>query len=121
MRLKGSHGSDIEARLSNGNSLMVNYRPQKFLGLLAPTQYARVSRLSPAFRVRVWLRETNLLLGSGGRISPTKKAKLDSTDTSGTCLSKQKGSTIAKRVELGGLASIVAMCLGASPSNQSWH
>ena len=37
---------------------MVNYRPQKFLGLLAPTQYARVSRPSPAFRVRVWLRET---------------------------------------------------------------
>ena len=37
---------------------MVNYRPQKFLGLLAPTQYARVTRLSPAFRVRVWLRET---------------------------------------------------------------
>ena len=34
---------------------MVNYRPQKFLGLLAPTQYARVTRLSPAFRVRVWL------------------------------------------------------------------
>jgi len=25
---------------------MVNYRPQKFLGLLAPTQYARVTRLS---------------------------------------------------------------------------
>ena len=56
---QGSHGSDIEARLSNSNSLMVNYRPQKFLGLLAPTQYARVSRPSPAFRVRVWLRETS--------------------------------------------------------------
>ena len=54
-----SRGSDIEARLSNGNSLMVNYRPQKFLGLLAPTQYARVTTLSPAFRVRVWLRETS--------------------------------------------------------------
>ena len=63
----------------------------------------------------------SLLLGSGGRIPPTKKAKLDSTDTSGTCLSKQKGLTIAKRVEHGSLASIVAMCLGASPSNQSWH
>ena len=37
---------------------MVNYRPQKFLGPLAPTQYARVTRLSPAFHVRVWLRET---------------------------------------------------------------
>ena len=40
------------------NLLMVNYRPQKFRGLLAPTQYASVTRLSPAFRVRVWLRET---------------------------------------------------------------
>ena len=37
---------------------MVNYRPQKFLGLVAPTQYGRVTGLSPAFRVRVWLRET---------------------------------------------------------------
>ena len=42
-----------------GNSFMVNYRPQKFLGLLVQTQYARVTRLSPAFCVRVWLRETN--------------------------------------------------------------
>ena len=32
---------------------MVNYRPQEFLGLLAPTQYARTTRLSPDFRVRV--------------------------------------------------------------------
>ena len=63
----------------------------------------------------------HLLLGSGRRLLPTKKANLDSADTSGTCLSKQKGSTIAKRVELGGWASIVAMCLGASPSNQSLH
>ena len=57
----GSHESDIETRHSNGNSLMVNYRPQKFLGLLAPTQYvslARVTRLSRVFRVRVWLCET---------------------------------------------------------------
>jgi len=38
--------SDIEARLSNSNSLMVNYRPQKFLGLLAPTQYASHQTLS---------------------------------------------------------------------------
>ena len=30
---------------------MVNYRPKKFLGLLAPTQYAGVNGLSPAFRV----------------------------------------------------------------------
>ena len=43
---KGSHESDIEARLSNGNSFMGNYRPQKVLGLLAPTQYARMTRLS---------------------------------------------------------------------------
>ena len=35
----------------------------------------------------------HLLLGSGGRISPTNQAKLDSTDTNGTCLSKQRGST----------------------------
>ena len=42
---------------------MVNYRPQKFLGLLAPTQYASVTRLSPAFRVRVWLRETIRIAG----------------------------------------------------------
>ena len=34
----------------------------------------------------------HLLLGSGGKIPPTKKAKLDSTDTSGT-LSKQEGLT----------------------------
>ena len=40
----------IEARLSNGNLLTVNYRPQK---------YASVTRLSPAFHARVWLRETN--------------------------------------------------------------
>ena len=33
--------SDLEARLSNGNSLVVNYRPQKFLSLLTPIQYAR--------------------------------------------------------------------------------
>ena len=31
---------------------MVNYRPpKKFLGLLAPTQSARVTRLSPTFHV----------------------------------------------------------------------
>ena len=47
-------GSDIEARLSNGN---LNYHPQKFLGLLALTQYVSVTR---AFRVRVWLRETTV-------------------------------------------------------------
>ena len=47
--------SDIEARLSNGK---VNYRLQKFLGLLAPTQYARVTRFSLVFRVTVGLRET---------------------------------------------------------------
>ena len=41
-----------------GNLPAVNYHPQKFLGLLAPTQYASVTRLSPAFRVRVGLRET---------------------------------------------------------------
>ena len=45
--LKESHGSDVEARPSNSNLLVVNYRPQKFLGLLAPTQYASVTRLSP--------------------------------------------------------------------------
>ena len=39
---------------------MVNYRSQKFLGLLAPTQYARTTRLFPDFRVRVWLRETSV-------------------------------------------------------------
>ena len=38
---------------------MVNYRPQKFLGLLAPIQYVRVTRLSSIFHARVWLRETN--------------------------------------------------------------
>ena len=32
--------------------------PQKFLRLLAPTHYARVTRLYPVFLVRVWLRET---------------------------------------------------------------
>ena len=42
---------------------MVNYRPQKFRGLLAPTQYTSVTRLSPAFRVRVWLRETRKKVG----------------------------------------------------------
>ena len=47
-------------KLCRSNLLMVNYRPQKFRGLLAPTQYASVTRLSPAFRVRVWLRETNI-------------------------------------------------------------
>ena len=31
--------------------------------VLAPTQYARVTRLSPAFRVRVWLRETKAMYG----------------------------------------------------------
>ena len=36
---------------------MVNYRPQKLLGILAPTQYARVAKPSPRFRVRVWLRD----------------------------------------------------------------
>ena len=35
-----------------------NYHPQKFRGLLTPTQDVSVTRLSPAFRVRVWLRET---------------------------------------------------------------
>ena len=45
-------------KLCRSNVFMVNYRPQKFRGLLAPTQYASVTRLSPAFRVRVWLRET---------------------------------------------------------------
>ena len=54
---------------------MVNYRPQKFFGHqpicesidnihLGPKVYilsmARVTRLSPAFRVRLWLRETSL-------------------------------------------------------------
>ena len=38
--------------------LMVHYYTQKFLGLLAATQLS-VTRLSPAFRVRVWLHETN--------------------------------------------------------------
>ena len=38
---------------------MVSYHPQKFLGLLAPTQYVRVTRLSPSFCARVWLCETN--------------------------------------------------------------
>ena len=38
---------------------MVSYHPQKFLGLLALTQYVRVTRLSPSFCARVWLCETN--------------------------------------------------------------
>ena len=38
--------------------LTVNYYPQEILGLLAATQ-SSVTRLSPAFRVRVWLHETN--------------------------------------------------------------
>ena len=38
---------------------MVNYHTQRSLGLLAPTEYARTTRLSPVFRVRVWLRETS--------------------------------------------------------------
>ena len=37
------------------NPLMVN---QKFLDLLTPTPYANVTMHTPAFRVRVWLRET---------------------------------------------------------------
>ena len=37
-------------KLCRSNLLMVNYRPQKFRGVLAPTQYASVTRLSPAFR-----------------------------------------------------------------------
>ena len=48
----------LSQTLKNGNSLTVNYRPEKFLGLPATNQYARVTRLSPAFRVRVLLRET---------------------------------------------------------------
>ena len=47
-------GSDIEARLLNGN---LNYHPQKFLGLLAPTQYVSATRV---FRVRVCLRKTTV-------------------------------------------------------------
>ena len=50
-------------KLCRSNLLMVNYRPQKFRGLLAPTQYVSVTRLSPAFRVRVWLRETRKKVG----------------------------------------------------------
>ena len=45
------------------NPLMVNYRSQKFLDLLAPTPYANVTRLSPAFCVRVWLCETSMRFG----------------------------------------------------------
>ena len=51
---------DSRSQTLTRNLLMVNYRPQKFRGLLAPTQYASITRLSPAFRVRVWLRETTL-------------------------------------------------------------
>ena len=40
----------------------------------------------------------HLLFGPGVRI--LQKAKLDSTDTSGTCLSKQRGST--KKLVVGG-------------------
>ena len=50
---------DLQTR-SCTNPIMVNYRSQKFLDLLGPTQYASVTRLSPAFRVRVWLRETSV-------------------------------------------------------------
>ena len=53
---------DLQTR-SCTNTIMVNYRSQKFLDLLGPTQYASVTRLSPAFRVRVWLRETMLSVG----------------------------------------------------------
>jgi len=38
--------------------LVVSYPSQKYLNLLAPTPYANVTRLSPTFRVRVWLCET---------------------------------------------------------------
>ena len=36
---------DIEARLSNGNSIMVNYRLQKFLALLAPTVFGNTKHI----------------------------------------------------------------------------
>ena len=49
---------DLQTRSCN-NIIVGNYRSQKFLDLLGPTQYASVTRLSPAFRVRVWLRETS--------------------------------------------------------------
>ena len=55
------HGSDIEARLLNSNLLMVNYCPQKFLGLLAPTQYVSVTRLSESLVPRDYL-QTGMLL-----------------------------------------------------------
>ena len=38
----------IDKEVSQTLKWLVNYRPQKFLGLLAPTQYARVTRLSPS-------------------------------------------------------------------------
>ena len=46
------HGSDIEAKPCRSNLLMINYRPQKFRVLLAPTN---MRETPPAFRVRVWL------------------------------------------------------------------
>ena len=41
---------DLQKLSCRSTLLMVNYRPQKFRGILAPTQYASVTRLSPAFR-----------------------------------------------------------------------
>jgi len=53
---KEVHRSDIATRILKG--LMVNYRSKKFLGLLAPPQFARVTGLSSPSHVRVWLHET---------------------------------------------------------------
>ena len=52
----------MEVTLKPDNLLTVNYRPQKFLGLFNSTISinASVTGLSPAFRVRVWLRETKV-------------------------------------------------------------
>ena len=61
---------DLQTRSCN-NTIIVNYRSQKFMDLLGPTQYASVTRLSPAFRVRVWLRETTLAPSLGLWAQPT--------------------------------------------------
>ena len=84
-------------------SSMVNYYPQKFRGLLAPTQYVSVTRLSPAFRVRVWLRKTTLLYGQSvsQKIDDLSVLATCQSDTSATLSSDVKGSVIHKSTHRG--------------------
>ena len=43
------HGSDIEGKPCRSNLLMINYRPQKFRGLLAPTNMRETPDSLPLF------------------------------------------------------------------------